>query len=177
MYSYWLLVTINNVLSHSLFFFRNSAILCPFYIYLTAVECKVYGSAWTHAEWYSDNVKLNCKCLCRCLKCDLFLTYQWQLFEAIILSATLYLLSVPLWVAKVITFKFHVFLPLLFNSEGDDGFRAHAFSDTAKLNLNLISLGLTVMVDGVDEPDSYVCVVVRHQNNIEQLLTLWVQLS
>lgn len=32
------------------------------------------------------------------------------------------------------------------------------------------------MVDGVDEPDSYVCMVVRHQDNVEQLFTLWVQL-
>lgn len=27
---------------------------------------------------------------------------------------------------------------------------------------NLNSITLTVMVDGVDEPDSYMCVVVRH---------------
>lgn len=32
------------------------------------------------------------------------------------------------------------------------------------------------MVDGVDEPDSYMCMVVRHQDNVEQLFTLWVQL-
>lgn len=35
---------------------------------------------------------------------------------------------------------------------------------------------LTVMVYGVDESYSHVRVVVRHQNNVEQLLTLWVQL-
>lgn len=33
------------------------------------------------------------------------------------------------------------------------------------------------MVDGVNQPDSYVCMVVRHQNNIKQLFTLWVQFS
>lgn len=32
------------------------------------------------------------------------------------------------------------------------------------------------MVDGVDESDSYVCMVVRHQNNVKQFFTLWVQL-
>lgn len=32
------------------------------------------------------------------------------------------------------------------------------------------------MVDGVDEPDSNMCMVVRHQDNVEQLFTLWVQL-
>lgn len=35
---------------------------------------------------------------------------------------------------------------------------------------------LTVMVDGVDEPDSYVGVVVRHQNDVKQFFTLRVQL-
>lgn len=32
------------------------------------------------------------------------------------------------------------------------------------------------MVDGVDEPDSHVRMVVRHQNNVKQFFTLRVQL-
>lgn len=36
---------------------------------------------------------------------------------------------------------------------------------------------LTVMVDGVDEADPYVRVVVGHQHDVEQLLTLRVQLA
>ena len=32
------------------------------------------------------------------------------------------------------------------------------------------------MVDGVDEPDAYMCMVVRHQNNVKQFFTLWIQL-
>lgn len=41
---------------------------------------------------------------------------------------------------------------------------------------HLLSVRLTVMINGVDEPDSYVCVVVGHQNDVKQLFTLWVQL-
>lgn len=41
---------------------------------------------------------------------------------------------------------------------------------------NSLSVRLTVMIDGVDEPDSHVCVVVCHQNDVKQLFTLWVQL-
>ncbi|TNN59433.1 hypothetical protein EYF80_030348 [Liparis tanakae] len=36
--------------------------------------------------------------------------------------------------------------------------------------------GLTVVVDGVDEPDTHVGVVVRHQHDVEQLLAQRVQL-
>lgn len=32
------------------------------------------------------------------------------------------------------------------------------------------------MVDGVDEPDSYMRMVVCHQHNVKKLFTLWVQL-
>lgn len=42
---------------------------------------------------------------------------------------------------------------------------------------NFKTVNLTVVVDGVDEPDSYMCMVVRHQHNVKELLALWVQLS
>lgn len=45
------------------------------------------------------------------------------------------------------------------------------------MQLHAFSVKLTVMVDGVDEPDSYVRMVIGHQHNVEQLLTLWVQLT
>ena len=38
------------------------------------------------------------------------------------------------------------------------------------------TVNLTVVVDGVDEPDSYMCVVVRHQHDVKELLALRVQL-
>lgn len=45
------------------------------------------------------------------------------------------------------------------------------------MQLHVFSVKLTVMVDGVDEPDSYVRMVIGHQHNVKQLLTLWVQLT
>lgn len=45
------------------------------------------------------------------------------------------------------------------------------------MQLHVFSVKLTVMVDGVDEPDSNVRMVIGHQHNVEQLLTLWVQLT
>lgn len=44
------------------------------------------------------------------------------------------------------------------------------------LCLEQLKLILTVMVDGVDEPDANMCMVVRHQNNVEQFFTLRIQL-
>lgn len=35
---------------------------------------------------------------------------------------------------------------------------------------------LTVVINGVDESEAHVCVVVGHEHNIEQLLALWVNL-
>lgn len=36
---------------------------------------------------------------------------------------------------------------------------------------------LTVVIDGVDESQAYVCVVVGHEHNIKELLALGVKLS
>ena len=33
-----------------------------------------------------------------------------------------------------------------------------------------------MVVDGVDESEADVCVVVGHEHNVKELLTLWVQL-
>lgn len=35
---------------------------------------------------------------------------------------------------------------------------------------------LTVVVDGVDESQADICVVVGHEHDIEELLALWVKL-
>lgn len=32
------------------------------------------------------------------------------------------------------------------------------------------------MIDGVDEPDPNMCVVVRNQDDVKQFFTLWIQL-
>lgn len=40
----------------------------------------------------------------------------------------------------------------------------------------MMLLELTVIIDGIDEPQSNVSVVVGHQHHIKQLLTVWVNL-
>jgi len=39
-----------------------------------------------------------------------------------------------------------------------------------------VSNTLTVMVDGVDESDAYVGMVVSYKHNVKELLTFWVEL-
>lgn len=50
------------------------------------------------------------------------------------------------------------------------------FMDSMNPGYGRVSNTLTVVVDGVDESDAYVGMVVSYQHNVKKLLTFWVEL-
>lgn len=50
-------------------------------------------------------------------------------------------------------------------------------ANTFQSQHEVIFARLTVIIDGVDEPDPYMCMVICNQDDVEEFFTLWVQLS
>lgn len=166
-YSQWLLLLLF-LLHFDILFFAHCKFMRSFRMSNGVVIC----SFWWHGEWNNDSVKLNC---------SVCVGEIWY-FSNLSLAANYlnpliclphYLLIVPLKVARGVTFLHTTCYCDYCQTEK---FKTTVFSAWSCILNYFIAVKLTVMVDGVDEPDSYMCMVICHQHNVKQLFTLWVQL-